>query len=325
MKENEIRPKAIFEEYLRLTEADVETFFSTAARHAVPCPACGGTGSDAFTKSGFSYALCPDCDTLFVTPRPDRAAFDAYYRDAPSTRFWATVFYKATEAARREKIWKPKVRLVAEKIDTFGGGRHVVDIGGGYGTFAEELLALPGFSVTVVEPSVHLARVCREKGLPVVERFLEELTPGDLAAGPKTYVSFELFEHLHEPVLFLEVLARLMGPEDMFVFTTLSGTGLDIQVLWEKSQSVAPPHHLNFINPESAHRLLNRCGMDVLEVTTPGQLDIDILQNNIADVTDRFWRAFLQRSDEAAKARMQRYLAENLLSSHMMVVARRQS
>lgn len=325
MKENEIRPKAIFDEYLRLTAQDVETFFRDAARHDVGCPACGSPGSEAFTKSGFAYAVCPECETLFVTPRPDRAVFDAYYRDAPSTRFWADVFYKETEAARREKIWRPKARLVAEKITAFAGSGHVVDIGGGYGTFGEELLAIPGFQVTVIEPSVHLARVCREKGLPVVERFLEQLTAEDLPAGAKTFVSFELFEHLHEPVLFLEVLAELMGPNDLFIFTTLSGTGLDIQVLWEKSKSVAPPHHLNFVNPGAASRLLERCGLEMVEVTTPGRLDVDILLNNIDEIRDRFWRTFLKTADEEARERMQSWIAGSLLSSHMMVVARRKA
>lgn len=325
MKESDIRPKAIFDEYLRLTACDVEMFFRAAPRHPVGCPACGGVGSEAFAKSGFSYAVCAECETLFVTPRPERAAFEAYYRDAPSTRFWATVFYKETEAARREQIWKPRARLVVDKIRAFGGGGQVVDIGGGYGTFAEELVALAGFSVTVVEPSVHLARVCRERGLRVVERFLEGLTPNDLPPGPKTFVSFELFEHLHEPVLFLEALLRLMGPDDMFIFTTLSGTGLDIQVLWENSKAVSPPHHLNFINPRAARLLLDRCGMGVIEVTTPGRLDVDILANDIGHVTDRFWRGFLRRSDETAKERLQRYIADNLLSSHMMVVARRRA
>lgn len=323
MKEHEIRPAAIFEEYLRLTEQDVKTFFGEARRDVVACPACGGDGEPSFDKGGFAYALCGRCETLFVTPRPARSAFEAYYRDAPSTRFWATVFYKETELARREKIWKPKARLVIEKVEALGGGRHVVDIGGGYGTFAEEVLAFPRVSVTVVEPSLHLAAVCRAKGLTVIEHFLEELRPDMLPAGPRTFVSFELFEHLHDPNVFMRVLSDLMRPDDMFIFTTLSGTGLDIQVLWEKSRSVAPPHHLNFINPSAASVLLSRNGLELLEVTTPGRLDVDILRNSAADVKDRFWRRFIERSTEEDSERMQRYLAENLLSSHMMVVARR--
>ena len=67
---------------------------------------------------------------------------------------------------------------------------------------------------------------------------------------------------------------------DLFIFTTLSGTGVDIQALWQDSKSVMPPHHLNFLNPISVDVLLARLGFESLSITTPGKLDIDILANN---------------------------------------------
>src|SRR5512145_341647 len=99
MKEHDIRPQHIFDEYLRLTEEDTKTYFSDVPRDNVGCPACGETGKPAFEKSGFSYAECPHCLTVFVTPRPAREAFEKYYRESPSTRYWATTFYKETESA----------------------------------------------------------------------------------------------------------------------------------------------------------------------------------------------------------------------------------
>jgi len=40
MKEFEIRPKYIFEEYLRLAKIDTETYFNDALRYEINCPAC---------------------------------------------------------------------------------------------------------------------------------------------------------------------------------------------------------------------------------------------------------------------------------------------
>ena len=108
MKEHEIRPQDIFDEYLRLTAIDTQTYFADAPRTGQPCPACGADGEAAFEKNGFAYAQCPNCLTLFVNPRPVRSAFENYYTDSPSTRYWATTFYRQTEPARREKLWKPK-------------------------------------------------------------------------------------------------------------------------------------------------------------------------------------------------------------------------
>lgn len=323
MKEHEIRPQAIFDEYLRLTEEDTRTYFQDAVCHEICCPACGGAGSQAFIKSGFNYVECSGCQTLYVSPRPERAAFERYYTDSPSTRFWATTFYKETETARREKIWKPKAALIREKISQFTAVTDVVDIGGGYGTFAEEISRISDYRVTIVEPSRHLAEVCRGKGFPVVEKFLENIAVGELEAQKRCFVSFELFEHLYDPADFLNTLGGLMNKDDLFIFTTLSGTGADIQVLWEHAKAVSPPHHLNFFNPHSVQRLLSSSGFELLEVSTPGKLDVNIIENNLQHVNNRFWKTFLKLASEKDKQDMQDYLSNHLMSSHMMVVCRK--
>lgn len=70
MKEEEIRPHKLFDEYLRLAEQDARTFFSDMPRSGIPCPGCEGEGKKVFSKNGFDFQECPDCLTLFVNPRP---------------------------------------------------------------------------------------------------------------------------------------------------------------------------------------------------------------------------------------------------------------
>ena len=95
-----------------------------------------------FTKSGFSYDECPNM-TLYVNPRPIAEAFSRYYQEAPSVEYWATTFYKETAEARREKLWKPKAEKINHIIKSFSKDTEsvVVDIGGGYGIFAEDLIS----------------------------------------------------------------------------------------------------------------------------------------------------------------------------------------
>lgn len=323
MKEHDIRPQKIFDEYLRLAEEDTQTFFADTPRGELPCPACRTAGEHVFEKNGFSYAECQKCLTLYVNPRPEWGAFERYYTDSPSTRYWATTFYKETEKARREKIWKPKAELIKDKIARFADVREIVDIGGGYGTFAEEIRRITGFNVTIVEPSKHLAEVCRRKGFKVIEKFLENIDRGDMGDSKRCFVSFELFEHLYDPGDFLKCLNKLMNNGDLFVFTTLNGTGVDIRVLWEHSKAVSPPHHLNFFNPRSIRMLLESRGFEPMEITTPGKLDINIIENNIRHVSDRFWLTFFQIASEEDKQDLQEYVSSHLLSSHMMVVGRK--
>lgn len=324
MKESEIRPYIIFDKYLRLCEEDTRTYFSEAIRQNGSCPACNEVGNFVFSKHCFEYELCPECKTLFVNPRPVAEAFEKYYTESPSSKFWATIFYKETAAARREKLWKPKARMVRETLIRYSTqGHSIVDIGGGYGLFAEEMAHFSNQPITVIEPGPSLASVCCKKSLSIIEKFLEQVEIVDLPIGPKAFVSFELFEHLHSPVFFLEHLMGLMSAGDLFIFTTLSGTGVDIQALWENSKSVSPPHHLNFLNPYSVKILLERVGLEPLDIFTPGKLDIDILLNNQGDIKDRFWRTFIANASESDREQWQNLISASGWSSHMMVICRK--
>jgi len=324
MKEEEIRPFKIFDEYLRLAREDAISYFAQVDRHNGVCPACADKGLPAFVKLCFAYESCPNCGTLFVNPRPLAEAFSKYYTESPSSKYWASTFYKETAEARRAKLWQPKAQMIRDIVNQYASHRHdVVDIGGGYGIFAEEYEKISGKQVLVIEPGPSLAQVCRDKGLLVVESFLENVSAVQLGASPKVFVSFELFEHLHDPYKFLSHLFKLMDGGDLFIFTTLSGVGLDIQALWEDSKSVSPPHHLNFINPKAARILLKRAGFSVLDTRTPGKLDMDILCKEPDLIKDRFWRTFAAQATDQEKQSMQIYLGDHGLSSHMLAVAQK--
>jgi SAM-dependent methyltransferase len=320
-KEEEIRPAGIFDEYLSLARIDCSTYFSNDERVRLSCPACNQPGEFAFDKNGFVYEHCSNCYTLFVSPRPLASAFSRYYTESESAKYWATTFYKKTAEARREKIWKPKAELIKNILQSHQMFSNLlIDIGGGYGVFAEVMRELAGYSVTVIEPSNYLADVCKQKGFNVIEKFLEEIQSNELPTSQKTFVSFELFEHLHDPGYFLQVLFSLMAKGDFFIFTTLSSSGVDIQALWQDSKAVSPPHHLNFFNPYSIRLLLERHAFNVLEISTPGKLDIDILEKNRTQIKDRFWRMFVDQASVEQKEKMQEFIAEQGISSHMMVV-----
>lgn len=324
MKEEEIRPQKIFDEYLSLAKQDTETYFSEVEKISSVCLACESVADHAFDKNGFSYEVCPNCQTLFVNPRPVALAFSKYYTESPSSRYWASTFYKETAEARREKLWKPKAHLILQTLEKYNSSEYMlVDVGGGFGLFAEEIRSLSGKTPVVIEPGPDLAAACRDKSLHVIEKFLEDVAPADLPSGAKAFVSFELFEHLHDPSAFLGQLMELMNSKDLFIFTTLSGAGVDIQALWEDSKSVMPPHHLNFLNPRSVELLLNQLGFESLSITTPGKLDIDILENNFEAIKDRFWRTFIATASPDQKEEWQAMIAASGWSSHMMVVCRK--
>lgn len=330
MKEEEIRPEALFNEYLALAENDIGTFFLSSPFRYIPCPACGSTDRIfQFRKMGFDYEECSNCGTLYVNPRPPMEAFQRYYSESPSVNFWATHFYRETEEARRIKLIRPKAALVVSKIEHYSGkpaeGSVILDIGAGYGVLCEELARiLPrGCTVAGIEPSLALGEVCKKKGIPFIQKQMEDIDPSDLPPGKVVAaISFELLEHLHDPAVFLNACFRALPTGALLILTTLSWAGFDLQVLRERSRSIHPPHHINFLTPNSIRILLKQHGFDCCEVTTPGKLDIDIAAKQIGDITDPFTRRVLA-SDAATREAFQNVLASSGFSSHMMVVARK--
>jgi hypothetical protein len=325
MKEEDIRPEIIFDEFLRLAKIDIDIYFKNVTEVSINCPCCGTISSFAFEKYGFNYDKCNKCHSLYVNPRPTADAFSNYYSYSNSAKYWATTFYKETASARVNKLWKPKSIEINELIKQYKPKSNpiLVDIGGGFGLFANEIRKLISGEVIIIEPGSDLASICRENNFLVVEKFLENVIKQDLPNGEKVFVSFELFEHLTDPVHFLNCLFSIMSSGDLFIFTTLSSLGIDIQLLGKNSKSVSPPHHLNFFNPISIKKLLNNSGFETLQVTTPGKLDMDILHKNKNHINDNFWKTFFEITSEIERVKWQEWISEQGLSSHMCVVCQK--
>ena len=328
MKEQDIRPTEIFDRYLRLTAADAETFFADrSAFRAVACPGCDARGgAPSFVKHGFAYQHCAACGTLFVSPRPAPEALDAFYGDSPSATYWAEVFFPASIEARKQQIFAPRVERLIQVLEAARiEPRSVVDVGAGYGLFLEAFRARrPDTELLAVEPGRKLAAICREKGFETLEQPVERAAEwegrSDLA------VCFEVLEHVFEPLAFVRAMAALLRPGGHLLMSSLGADGFDVQVLWEKSRSVSPPHHLNFMSVAGFERLFDRAGLSDVQVLTPGRLDVDIVRGALAgdpsSVDDRFLRLLLSQPPDVLDA-FQRFLAEHRLSSHVWVLAKK--
>ncbi len=327
MKESDIRPASLLERYLALSADDAERCFAGVERHAVACIGCGSSQSHpAFSKNGFGYASCAECASLFQTPRPSLAAFEAFYRDSASGRYWAEEFFPAVAEARRERIFKPRAeKLAAMCAERAVSTERVIDVGAGYGIMLEEWRRLhPRSQLVAIEPSAGLAQECRAKGFEVVEDIAENV--GGYQDFADLVVCFEVLEHVHDPLAFVGTLSALVRPGGYLFVSTLGVDGFDIQTLWDKSNSIFPPHHINFLSVAGFERLFARAGLQDINVSTPGVLDVDIVRNAAKQHPE--WLAgqrFVQRllADDTAAAAFQQFLSANKLSSHTWVMGRK--
>jgi SAM-dependent methyltransferase len=329
LSENAIRPDAMIEESYRLHALDLKWLLARQAEFVdVSCPACESNHRQPlWQKDGFSYVCCADCRTGYLNPRPTPEILDEYYRVAEIYNYWQKYVFPASEATRREQIAQPRAKRILELCERRGISRGILlEVGAGYGTFCEEAIQTGKFKkVMAIEPTPAMAQACRERGVEVIELPIEQVSLDESLAD--VAVSFEVIEHLFSPKDFLAACAHVLKEDGLLVLTCPNINGFDVVTLGSVSNTVDPAH-LNYFNPVSLTWLFERCSFEVVELLTPGRLDAEIVRKRtmagMYDLsTQPFLRQILVDEWERVGQAFQKFLADNLLSSHMWIVGRR--
>jgi len=328
VKESDIRPEDLMAESARLTDEDALRVLALKEKFVqVACPACDSPSHrHFFEKKGYHFVSCRDCRTVFVNPRPTSEILAEYYAGAESIRYFNEKIFPSSAQVRREKIFLPRVNRVMELVKKYALKTEIlVDVGAGFGTFCEEIKRLARFSrVIAVEPAKSQAETCRQKGLEVIAELFERVR----ISGISVITCFELLEHLFSPKDFLTACMKALEPGGLLILTTPNIQGFDLQTLGLVSDNIGAPDHLNYFHPRSLTSLLQTCGFELVELSTPGQLDVDIVRNKILkgefDISGcPFLKHILIEEDEVVGRRFQEFLVQNHMSSHMWGVARK--
>ena len=330
MKESDIRPKELIEKLEVFLQKDRNRWL-VGQEHfiRVPCPACGSMEiKDPVVVRGMTFETCTHCETVFYNPRPTREQLRDYYAKAESYTFWAKHIFPKTESARRENIFHP----LADKIATYLSQNNVetdvlMEIGAGSGIFCDEIKRKGIFKrIIAVEPTPDLAQKCRGKELEVIEAPFEELDLPEESIN--CIVSFEVIEHVFSPRELVQKSIYLLKKNGLLVLKCPNVTGFDFMVLGRQKAPNFGLEHINMFNTQSLAILLEKSGFTVLDVTTPGELDADIVRNQALEgkfdiIEHPFLKRVLIDEWERLGNAFQRFLADNLLSSSMLAVAQK--
>ena len=277
--EEDLRPQLLMAGQAAAFARNVAALAACRGRFVnVACPACGSeTATYAWDAYTFAYVQCDRCETVYMTPRPTTEIMSECWSGSGDYEYFAREIFPATEAARREKIQRPRLeRINALRARLGRTGGTLVEVGAGFGTFSELAQQCGRFEcVLAIEPDSHLAESCRARGLQVVQQPIElaaeEIPPADIV------VAFEVIEHLFDPHAFAKRCRRILNPGGLLVLTCPNVRGFDIDMLGPKSSAVQPGH-VNLFHPRSLAQLLRRCGFDVIDQSTPGRLDAELVR-----------------------------------------------
>ncbi|HYR28041.1 MAG TPA: class I SAM-dependent methyltransferase, partial [Thermoanaerobaculia bacterium] len=274
LRETEIRPDHLMKGQEERFAADIARLLAHRAGFVeVNCPACESPEkTKAFEKYTLTYVNCTSCETMYISPRPMPPHLEDYYSSSENYAYWNNYIFPASEDARRDKIFRPRAERIVD-IAKRHGKEHgtLLEVGSGFGTFCQEVQRVGTFGrVIAVEPTKDLAETCRKRGLEVIEKPIEHVK---LESGSVDLIaSFEVIEHLFSPKEFLQSCNAVLSSGGLLILTCPNGKGFDILELQALAGAV-DVEHLNYFNPKSLALLLDRCGFDTLESTTPGKLD----------------------------------------------------
>lgn len=328
--EQQIRPIKLTEKHRIAILKDIGRLLSRYEEFVhVPCPACGADdASPKFEKYGINYVECTQCRTFYVSPRPTPDLLTWFYQGSANYAYWNDVVFPASEAARREHIFVPRVDRLLELCRKYAVEMGaILEVGAGFGTFCTEVKTRNAFARVVgIEPTPGLAETCRKRGVEIIELPIEQVR-FDAPELFDVVASFEVIEHIYAPQDFVARAAKLLKQGGLLIMTCPNGQGFDIQALGAASNTV-DHEHLNYFNPDSLAGLLARCGLEVLESFTPGRLDAELVRNKVlAGEHDISAQPFLKRvlidEWERLGQPFQDFLAQQGLSSNMWLVARK--
>ena len=323
LREADIRPPALLSEFKRLSVQDSLDFFGDAAKLVdVDCPACDSTDSNVvFKKNEFFYRRCRGCGSVFVSPRPTEAALQDYYSHSRASRFRIEHYSRDTAKARRYHLLVSHANWMGQIYDEVGNAeaRSYADLNTYSPEIFDEIHALKQFSPLLsVEPLLQPEGVC-EAPVRVIGR--------NALADQGAISAFEKVEHQFSPSAYFQGVREALASGGLFFFTTRTISGFDLQVLWGRTPYIFVPEHLNLLSIEGIGMLVERCGFELIELSTPGQLDLELVRhaaNNDPSIKlPPFIAYLLEKRDQEAHWDLQEYLQKHRLSSHVRVVAKK--
>lgn len=323
LHEAEIRPPSLLSELKRLSVQDARKFFGDPSKLVeVPNPATGShAASFAFEKDGFRYNLASECGSVFVSPRPTKEALADYYQRSDASAYRVRHYSKETAEARRRHLLRSHANWMGRLFDEYGSTRTrvYVDMGTSSPAIFDEVRRLELFDkLYSFDPLPGIEDECKARGVEIVRGPIENAS---------VVTAFQQLESQFSPLEMVETARGMLDAGGMFFMTTRTISGFDLQVLWDKTPYIFVPEHLNLLSVEGIERLLARGGLDTIELSTPGQLDVELVMraahNDASIELPRFVRSLIESRDRHAHSDFQEFLQKHRLSSHVRAAAAR--
>jgi len=325
LSELEIRPDNLYNRYKDLLKDEIMSFFPDKSLFVeTNCPGCGGEKPEkAFVKFGFQYCKCGRCGSLFVSPRPTAKMLGNFYQNSRAVSFWRNEMAEKTKESRNRHQLFPVGQWVLELVDEYLPEAK---------TFLDYHSKYPGLLSTIGEAMKFSRVISISPELPESKGLFPDdtIVYDDISSIKEkvdVFTAFEVIERIFDPAEFIKEVYQVCQSQGLFFLTTNTFSGFEYQILNAKSPRLHPPDRINLLSIEAIHSILTESGFEVIELSTPGRLDVEIVRNalesNPAIPAPEFLKYIFKNRDKGAWHSLQDFLQQNRLSSYVRVAARK--
>lgn len=328
--EFDIKPQEAVEQWRALVEVEIaDRWADRSGWITVDWPTCKANDAiHAFDRFGIAYAESPSCGSLYAPFRPSEEELWSWYRESKPARFWREQILPASEEARREKITRPRADWVLDGIaeyatsasrliDISANGRWLIDLLTGANAGLANIVAA---GMTADLEGVSTSRVLVQ---PTRIADLQKLGPAEVI------VAVDALDRAADLGALVGAFEKLLAPGGVIFATAPVASGFEIQTLWERSNTIIPPDKLNLPTVEGLQQLFAAPTWEILELSTPGMFDVEIVRNVIAANPDLPWprvvRSLVERTDATGRTALVELLQSRRLASFARLVARRKN
>lgn len=274
------------------------------------CPVCGKAAGEYFyTKWNVDYLCCGECKSVFAVYDEEVVLKYQGLSDLVDLRLEEDYQKQVTD--NREDVWKEFLDWISVRAFRFmrrNKGLNIVDVGNRFSGYAK---------------CIQDAALCGTYDLrdSILQEDSSRISDGE--ADLVLYLD-QMQKELH-PQEKIRKLRKILKDDGLLILNTRAGSGFDIITLKENNEKIYPYEHILLPSLKGIITMLEENGYEVVEVTTPGMMDVKYVMDckEKLDSREGFVKYLLEEADQNILQEFQRFLQKSCLSSFVCVIARK--
>lgn len=243
--------------------------FSKPSTHLeVPdCLICNSTEKKPFyrvfnrfnQKESFDLVKCPNCNFVYLSPRPTADSIEAYYEVEEYQPHQIDARNASDVLYQWVRIWNNRYkRKIIEKYKKTGS---ILDYGCGTGEFLLEM-NVSGWKTYGYEPLTKAANIAGNQGLYIIKSLQNYKGEADIVT------LWHVLEHIHDARGIIKTLQQIMTPEAYLIIAVPNYQSFDAKIFKQNWVAFDAPRHLYHFTPETMTLFLKSMNFQIFSYKT---------------------------------------------------------